>query len=107
MNIFELEKLTDATIDIALSDELLSSFYNEYLEQADYEPLKKERPEIIAAKITAISEFVYRARLALDMIQNPDSSPLVAAYQRNAAQSEAYIRERGGEENDRGGKENF
>ena len=94
MKSFEFEKISDATLSLDNALDMISSFWSDYLETTDYTRLKEADPEHIAIKMLAISEFVDKVRLALDMLFVNSKSSLVSMYLKDADDYYKYIRER-------------
>ena len=97
MNSFEFGKISDATLSLDNARDMISSFWSDYLETTDYTRLKEDDPEHIAIKMLAISEFVDKARLALDMLFVNSKSSLVSTYLKDADDFKKYQREKGGD----------
>ena len=98
MNNFELEKISDAATLAQTASSLLGSFFEEYFSELDYADLKfdaEHRPEIIAAKVFAIREICYQIELNLDSITDPQHSPIVASYLKDAQRTHDYMEEGG------------
>ena len=94
MKSFEFEKISDATLYLENASDMISSFWSDYLETTDYTRLKEEDPKHIAIKMLAISEFVDKARLALDMLYECSEHSPVSVYLKDADDYYKYIRER-------------
>lgn len=94
MKSFEYEKISDAALYLENARDMISSFWSDYLETTDYTRLKEDDPEHIAIKMLAISEFVDKARLALDMLHECSERSPASVYLKDADDYYKYIRER-------------
>lgn len=94
MKNYEFEKISDAALYLENARDMISSFWSDYLETTDYTRLKEDDPEHIAIKVLAISEFVDKARLSLDMLYDRSERSPVSAYLKDADDYYKYIRER-------------
>ena len=101
MNVFELDKISTAAVNLSTAETLLYSFFEEYLEDVKCETLKfdaEHRPDIITAKISAVLSIMREALLDIEAVDDPEHSQKVAAYLNEAERLHAYIKEKGGSE---------
>ncbi len=82
MDEFEISSLWDAVNFLEIADTLLYAFFEDYFEDMNHEELKhdaKYRPELMEAKMRAILEYIYKARLFMESVVDP-ASKLVGFY---------------------------